>query len=504
MESKIDWYRLKIRLLVTATAALTLIIGLSFSLGAGSGDHILPIIPFLPLIVCVFIYGVWVINLAMNRYQLEEEACQEIDDVLNSNNGRKDNRNQLISIGSRREKTAIGRRIVYAHGIPDLDTASAILQIPQGVEIEEDKTFSWLQYLRNALVLLGLLSTVISFIIALSSAQADDMKMLIKELQRALTMTMVGVSTSVVLGWLSSVLFDAQQSVKAKIDGLTASMLPRLIPHDEKSIAQATDSTLMLDKLQDYIEEVNNWKNNTNTEVECLTAALVEQRDILIQLPQLELPKGFGELNSTLTKMIPSMNDMCRVVEQALQHLEKERSLDLNQVIELLRDMCVSSVEIKHGHDAILKELIPKQREYLQQQQESSHKIANLGITLEKVLQELEKNANNQKEILTTINQKELVESIRTLEPALKSINTSYEKFAAGIKDLNDVMNGFQASTIKAYQDLRRDLVTAVNSLHTEMAGTNEHLKRVLPIYLTVPTDPIDGSWLGRIKRWLN
>src|SRR6185369_3431031 len=105
--------RKKLWLIASGTSAAILL--LTYGFGAFSSDgqsgqwHAWPVVPFLPMILGVFLYGVTRIDGAIKLYQIEETACDQVATVLRNNTSPQEVQNKLFGISQ--TNTAIGRRI---------------------------------------------------------------------------------------------------------------------------------------------------------------------------------------------------------------------------------------------------------------------------------------------------------------------------------------------------------------------------------------------------------
>lgn len=440
----------RFKLWIVAILTCSVVLGLSYwfilsRTEEGFTLFIFPVLPCLVLIIGVFLYGIKLISSSYYRYESETKACKEVDDIISQFGTPLDIQYKLNAVTQ--GETTIGNRIAHSIQAADLSTATSILQIPQGMEVEENRTFSNLQFLRTALVLIGLFSTVLFFAMALTSADLernDGLSKLMRELQSALTMTMAGVATSVVLGWRTSKLFGVQQNLKADIDEVTAKMLPRLLPRFEVGTREEPGPALILEKLSHLVNEIEEWKNQTGIEIQNLTGVLATHREVLANLPAVSLPDSFTKLNDNLSNVVQSMGETRDVTNQALQILSKERSLDLNAVISLLKEIRTDSERFKNAQDSILKDLIPKQNELLQS-------FSNVDKTLQLA-------SNNMKE--SSDAQEKMVKSFETISTALDQVSLSInEKFSKGIRDLAitvENLNRETRETNRLLQDMAR------------------------------------------------
>lgn len=481
--------RIRTRLWVAATTTAAAVTYISISYAApftSTGWGFWPVLPFLPIILLVFFHGVNLIGKAVQRYEIEELACQEISDLLHSTPPQ-ELRNKLLRPNP--DGTVIDRLIAHATVAPDLDTASTIIQIPQGLEVEENQTFGRLQFLRNELVLLGLLSTVLSFAKALSQSTTGDLLPLIGELKRALTMTMSGVSTSIILGSFTSVIFTRQQAIKAKVNELIACLLPRIVPRYEKGTAQDPGSALILGKLQSYIDEVSQWRNNVFIEVQGLTAVFSEHRRLLSSLPQLVLPQGFTELNTELRSLTKTTDEMRQIVDQSVQILAKERSLDLNSVIQLLKEIRVDSEALKASQRIIYDKLIPIQQDGLQQIASITNDLSAISGEFSAVADGLTQNTKSQNNLVEAIQRltesgkanhehtekmKEMVDRLyqSVAQPKtpqeLVTLNKNVEYLANAIRDL-------QTFTAEKERQTTSEIVKVLTLLHSETTKASQY-----------------------------
>lgn len=390
----------------------------------------IPFILLLPLILGTFLYGVRRIHKALGDYQAESEACGVVSDAISTPGTPGEIQAWVAPVT--KGGTAIGKRVAQSLESADVNTASSLMQLPQPMDVEEDKTFGELHFWRSALVLLGLLSTVVFFALAFNKRMGGEMRELaplINDLQTALTMTMAGIVTSVVLGLMSTRLFDIQQDLKLRVEELTALMLPRLLPQYEKGTKEEPGPALMLEKLQDFFREVEDWRSGIGADVERLAEVLVNHREMIAGLPAVSLPKGFGALNTTLSQVSTTMTETRGTIERALQLLSESRDLDLNNVVSLLSEIRTDSERIKVSQTKLLEQVLPKQVQALEG-------LNKLNATLEKVGAGLELNAKAQK-ALTETNASIQKELARLNQPRDEELVGKMEEVVAAIKNLH-------------------------------------------------------------------
>lgn len=434
-----------------------------------------PLIPLLPIIIAAFIIGVRRVQQALDVYSDETIACTLVEDGIKDYSTPGDFQARLASVihGT----TTIGKRIAHALSATDVDMASAIMRLPQPMDVEEDKTFGELQFWRSALVLIGLLSTVVFFAMAFHSAETFDEGSLLplkKELQRALTMTMAGIATSVVLGGMSTHLFDIQQDLKLKVDELTALMLPRLLPHYEKGTHEEPGPALVLEKLQDFFREVEGWKSDVGADVGDLTRVLVEHREVLAGLPAVSLPKGFDKLTTSLTQVSNATTEMREVTDRALKVLAESRDLDLNNIVNLLAEIRLDSERVKSSQQTLLDKVLPRLAE-------SSEQLKTLNNTLGEVGAGLKKNVEMQEALLKTN---------RLIQKELSRIDSAKdEQLLAKMQEMVDGIDNLRRETARANDRLR----SSSTYTYREPSGTGASGMKAAPPPVKPEGKPVAG-----------
>ena len=451
----IDLYRKLLWPIAAVTSAIVLALSVVFSYLSGGSDWwriwiSIPLIPFLPIILGAFIYSVSRVAQALNRYEIEAKACEFVSRVIASHTIPSEIQAELGPVT--KGDTAIGKRILHAFESGDLDTAFFLAQLPQPMDIDEDKTFGELQFWRSALLLLGLLSTVIFFAKAFASVTTSDLKdlaFLIDDLQRALTMTMAGIATSVVLGGMATRLFDIQQNLKLRVEDLTALMLPRVLPRYEKGTKEEPGPALVLEKLQDFLREVEDWKSGLGSDVDRLSQVLGEHREILASLPAISFPKSFSKLSATLSQVSTTMTETRSVIERALEILSEDRNIDVNSIIKLLMEIRVDSERIKTSQTTLLDNVIPKQTKALEQ-------LTDLNSSFQKISEGLKQTTEKQEELIKT-NRGIQTELLRLSQP-------KDERVVAKLQELLTAMKGLQSEGISSNQSLR-EVVSSISKL---------------------------------------
>jgi hypothetical protein len=417
-----------------------------------------PLFPFLPIILIAFLFAVTRVSSALKRYRLEADACEAARSAIATFHDPAEIRTTLNYVLE--GNTAIGMRLRNASDSGDLDTAWSVVQVPQPMDVEEDKTFGEIQFWRSALVLLGLLSTVIFFAQAFTSAgpTADlkDLPLLVNDLQRALTMTMAGIATSVVLGWISTRLFNIQQNLKLEVDELTALMLPRLLPHYEKGTKDEPGPALIIEKLQDFLREVEGWKDGLGVDVNQLSLVLEEHREILAKLPAVTLPSSFSKLDATLATVATAISETKDVNTEALKILSADRNINLDSVLNLLREVRLDTERIKNSHTTLLDTVIPKQTKALDELTTLNATLTSLGEVLTSASREMKETSARHADLINT-NKAIQTELSRLSQPKDERVVARLDELLTGISNVQA-----QNSTIN--QNLQ-NVVSAITSL---------------------------------------
>jgi hypothetical protein len=439
-----------------ATCGIVVSLSLIFSYLSGGPEWwrtwiSIPLFPFLPIILGAFLYAVTRVRGALNRYETEADACEFVTRAVTTFHDPAEIQTKLRPV--LHGENAIGKRLSLAFDSGDLDTAWSVLQVPQPMDVEEDKTFGELHFWRSALVLLGLLSTVIFFAKAFTSAGTTsdfkDLAFLVTDLQRALTMTMAGIATSVVLGGMATRLFDIQQNLKLRVDELTALMLPRLLPRYEKGTKEEPGPALLVEKLQDFLREVEEWKTGLGVDVTQLTSVLREHREILAKLPAVGLPKSFAKLDSTLSNVATVISETKDVNSQALKILSEDRNINVDNVLKLLLEVRLDAERIKGSQTTLLDTVIPKQT---------------------KALEELT-------QLNTTFNT--LADSLHNASQGLKEASGKHEELIKTNKAIQSELSRLsQPSDVRIVSKLD-ELLTGIKNVQTQGSKTNEGLERV-------------------------
>lgn len=465
-----------------------------------------PFVPFLPFILLAFLYGVWRVNHALSRYTQEAEACEFVSQIIAEHYTPAEVQAHLSGVSS--GMTAIGRRIRHACETSDFNSAMAVIQIPQELETEEDKTFGALHFLRGALVLLGLLSTVIFFARAFTSvdiSQAGSLVLLTADLQKALTMTMAGIATSVVLGTMAAWLFDVYQKLRGRVDELTATMLPRLLPRYEKGTEEEPGPALVLEKLQDYFREVEEWKSSTGAEVDRLTEVLGAHGDVLSRLPAVSLPDSFSELNIALTEVATSITGSNTVTDRALQVLSEDRSLDVNAVVKLLMEVRTDTESVKSGQAALLEKVLPKQTEAVE-------KLTAIRKDLQDVAENLKQAAESQKKsaevsdalkvelsrIARTGGDEQLAGLMREMVAAVKDLKAETKTMSARMTEAIETLVASNAENSRHLSSMAASVARSSSARPRTVAPPVSHAPATVS-----PTPPASRSFSERFREWL-